>query len=161
MERKGKNDKKLNISRTKKLFRWNKKNDKQFQQSHLFMIFLNGHLSEHLWLIPNILKWRNCKIFTKLVPSQNPSRSNHQRCSVKKIFLKIYEISLENICVGDGFKLSLKETPTKVFSSEIYEIFNNTYFEEYLSRLLLTKLNHNINLWLSWRHRFLYNIINC
>ena len=91
-----------------------------------------GIFLKHLWLIPNILKWQNCKIFTKLVPSQNPSRISHRRCSVKKIFLKIYKISRENICVGVCFKLYWKETPTQSFASEIYKIFNNTYFEEYL-----------------------------
>ena len=29
-----------------------------------------------------ILKWQHCKIFTKLVPLQIPSRSSHRRCSV-------------------------------------------------------------------------------
>ena len=32
------------------------------------------------------------------------------------------------------FKPYLKEAPTQVFASEIYEIFNNTYLEEYLRR---------------------------
>ena len=49
----------------------------------LMAIFL-----KHLWLIPNILKWQDCKIFTKLVPLQTPSRSSHRRCSVKKGVLK-------------------------------------------------------------------------
>ena len=43
-----------------------------------------GIFLKHLRLIPNILKWRKCKIFTKLAPSQTPSRSSHPRCSVKK-----------------------------------------------------------------------------
>ena len=93
---------------------------------------LTGIFLNHPWLIPNILKWRNCKIFTKLVPSQTPSRSSHRRCSVKKkTFLKIYKISRENTCAGVCFKLYLKETPTQVLSSEICEVFMNTYFEEY------------------------------
>ena len=87
-----------------------------------------GIFLKHLWLIPNILKWQNCKIFTKLVPSQNPSGV----VLLKKLFLKISKISRENIWVGVCFKLYQKETPTQVFASEIYEIFNNTYFEWYL-----------------------------
>ena len=53
---------------------------------HLF--FLMGIFLKYLWLIPNILKWQDCKIFTKLVSSQTPSRSSHQRGSVKKGVLK-------------------------------------------------------------------------
>ena len=53
----------------------------------LFIIFHNGHLSEAS-LIPNILKWQERKIFSKLVPSQTPSRTSHRRCSVKKGVLK-------------------------------------------------------------------------
>ena len=49
----------------------------------LMIIFLR-----HLWLIPNILKWQDCTIFTKLVPLQTPSRSSYQRCSAKKGVLK-------------------------------------------------------------------------
>ena len=78
----------------------NKKNDNRFNNRDYSLFFLMGIFLKHLWLIPNILKWQNCKIFTKLVPSQNPSRISHRRCSVKKIFLKIYKISRENICVG-------------------------------------------------------------
>ena len=51
----------------------------------------------HLWLIPNILQWQDCKIFTELVPLHTASRSSHQRFSVKKVFLKICEISLETL----------------------------------------------------------------
>ena len=32
----------------------------------------------------NILKWEDCKIFTKLVPLKTPSSSSHQKCSIKK-----------------------------------------------------------------------------
>ena len=97
-----------------------------------------GIFLKHLWFIQNILKWRNCKIFTKLVPSDTPSKSKHQRCSVKKYILKnIYKISRENTCVGVCFRLSLKETPTQVFSSVICKIFKNTYFEEYLQTTAL------------------------
>ena len=81
-----------------------------------------GIFLKHPWLIPNIFKWQDCKIFTEQVPSLNPSGISHRRCSVKKIFLQIYYISRENMC------WSL----THVFASENYDIFNNTYFEEYL-----------------------------
>ena len=70
----------------------------------LYHTFLMVIILKHLWSIPNILKWQDCKIFTKLVPSQTHSRSNHRRCSLKKMFLKICEISQENICVETSFK---------------------------------------------------------
>ena len=100
----------------------------------------------HLWLIPNILKWQECKIFTEPVPLQTPSRSSHRRCSVKKSALK----NLRNF-TGNFIKKSLqlcwKETPAQVFSW-IWEICKNTYFEEHLRRaasalLEFIKLNHN------------------
>ena len=56
------------------------------------------------------------------------TESSHQRCSVKKVFLQISQISQENTCVG----VSKKETLTWVFSCQIFEIFRNTYFEECL-----------------------------
>ena len=41
------------------------------------------------------------------------------------VFLKISQISQQNICVGVSVLI-------KVFSCEIFEIFQNTYFEEHL-----------------------------
>ena len=82
----------------------NKRNDKRFNNRGYSLFFLMGIFLKHLWLIPNILKWQDCKIFTKVVPSQTPSRSSHRRCSVKRVFLKICEISQENICVGVSYK---------------------------------------------------------
>ena len=41
-------------------------------------IRVNGHLSE-----ASVLERQDCKIFTKLVPLQAPSRSSHQRFFVK------------------------------------------------------------------------------
>ena len=64
---------------------------------------------KHLWLISNILKWQDCKTFIKLVPSQTPSRTSQRKCSVKKIFLKIYKISRENACVGVCFLNFIKK----------------------------------------------------
>ena len=52
------------------------------------LFFLMGIFLKHLWLIPNILKWQSCKIFTKLVPSRAPSKNSHRRYSVKKDILK-------------------------------------------------------------------------
>ena len=53
---------------------------------------------------------------------------------VKKVLLKILQISQENTCVGVFFGLQLyqKETPRQVFFCEICEIIKSTYFEEHL-----------------------------
>ena len=66
----------------------NKRNDKRFNNRGYWLFFLMGIFLQHLWLIPNIFKWQDCKIFTKLIPSKTPSRSSHQRCSVKNDVLK-------------------------------------------------------------------------
>ena len=138
----------------------NKKNDKGFNNRGYSLFFLMGIFLKHLWLIPNILKWQNCKIFTKLVASKNPFRSSHRRCSVKKIILKIYKISRENIWVVLNLikkRLRHRCLPVKFTKFLITPILKNI-----CEGLLLTKLMHNVNLWLSWRHRFLSNnIINC
>ena len=52
-------------------------------------------------------------------------RSNHRRCSVKKVFLKISQNSRENTCARDSFLI-------KVFSCEFCEISKNTFFTEHL-----------------------------
>ena len=66
----------------------NKRNDKHFNNRHYSLFFLMGVFLKHLWLIPNILKWQDYKIFTKLVPSQTRPRKSH-RCSLRKVFSKI------------------------------------------------------------------------
>ena len=49
--------------------------------------FLMGIFLKHLWLIPDISKWQNCKIFTNVAPSQDPSRRGHRKYSVNKDML--------------------------------------------------------------------------
>ena len=112
-----------------RMLKTNRKNNKRFNNLGYLLFFLMGIFLKHLRLIPDILKWQNCKIFTNLVPSQNPSRRSHRKCSVKKIF---FTKSLGKTPVLDFFWTLLKETPTQVFSSDIYKIFKNTYLEEYL-----------------------------
>ena len=53
----------------------------------------------------------------------------------KKGFLKISQISQENICVGVSFRPA--KTPTLVLSCEISEISKNNYFEKHCERLIL------------------------
>ena len=48
------------------------------------------------------------------------------------MFLKISQISQENMCWSLFLIKFKKETSTQVFSCEICEIYKNTYFEEHL-----------------------------
>ena len=69
------------------------------------------------------------------------SRSSHQRCSIKKVFLEISQNSQGNNCTRfsiliklqvSGLQLIKKETLEQVFSCEFYEISKNTFFTEHL-----------------------------
>ena len=65
-------------------------------------------------------------------------RSSHQRCSIKKLFLKIFR----NIRREAGLQACnfIKNTlPTHVFSCEYCEIFKNVYFEEHFGTAASTK----------------------
>ena len=68
--------------------KYNKRNDKRFNNRGYSFLFLMGIFLKHLWLIPNILKWQDCNIFTKLVPLKILSRSSDRRLSIKKGVLK-------------------------------------------------------------------------
>ena len=48
----------------------NKRNNKRFNNRGYSLSFLLGIFLKRLWLIPNILKWQDCKIFAKLVVSK-------------------------------------------------------------------------------------------
>ena len=64
-----------------------------------------------------------------------------QRCSIKKVFLKISQNPQENTCARVSFLIKLKAsaynfikkmTLARVFSCEFCKIFNNTFSTEYL-----------------------------
>ena len=127
------------------LIKWisiRKKNDKRFNNRGYSLFFLMGIFLKHLWLIPNILKWQDCKIFTKLVPSQTLLRSSHRKCSVKKgVFKNLRKFTGKHLC-WSLFLIKLRvfrpatllnsDSNTQIFSCTICEIFKNTYFEEHL-----------------------------
>ena len=89
--------------------------DKRFNNSGYSLFFLMGIFLKYLWLIPNILKWENCKIFTKLVPLQNPSTSSDRSCSVRKGNLK----NLQN-WKGKHLRWSLFQTLLKRDSNTVW-----------------------------------------
>ena len=68
-----------------------------------------------------------------------------QRCSVKKVFLKIFQNSQENNWAKVSFLIKLwayfvkKASLAQVFPWEFYEISKNTFFAEHLRWLLLFK----------------------
>ena len=89
---------KMNISNNR-TSRLNKRNDKSFSNRGYSLFFFIGVFLNHLWLIPNILKWQNYKIFTKLVPSQTLLRSSHRRCSVKTgVFKNLQKFTGKHLC---------------------------------------------------------------
>ena len=68
-------------------------------------------------------------------------RSSHERCSIKKLFLKISQSSQENTCARVSFLINLqaeacnfikKEILAQVLSCEFCKISKNTFFTEHL-----------------------------
>ena len=87
-----------------------------------------------------------------LLPSRN-IKTVARRCSAKKLFLEIWQISQENTCVRASFLIKLqaeaynfikKETLTKVFSFEFWGIFTNTFVQNTSGRLLLNRFWKNL-----------------
>ena len=113
-----------------------------------------GIFLKHLRLIPNILKWQDCKIFTRRVPSRTPSRSSHRRYSVKKDIFK-------------NLNFIKKRPQHRCFWVKFAKLLKTPILKNISERLLLpflgfTELNRNVFPRLSWRHRSMYkNIINC
>ena len=48
-----------------------------------------GIFLKHLWLIPNVLQWHDCKILIKLVSSQTLPEAATRGALLKKVFLKM------------------------------------------------------------------------
>ena len=65
---------------------------------------------------------------------------SHQRCSIKKVLLKILQNSQENICARVCF---LRKLQASGVFCEFCEIFKNTYFTEHLWWLLLKEVMSN------------------
>ena len=81
-----------------------------------------GIFLKHLWLIPNILKWQDCKIITKLVPSQTPSRSNHRRYSVRKgVLISLRNFTEKHLC-WSLFLIKLETFRTATLLKEDFNI---------------------------------------
>ena len=74
--------------------------------------------------------------FTMIIVDTRFFRSRHRKCSAKKVLLKLlrkfHKKTPWNLFLIKLHAVRPKETPTKVLSCEIYQIFKNTYFQEHL-----------------------------
>ena len=86
-------------------------------------------------------------------------RSSHQKCCLKKVFLKISENLLENTCTGFSFLKKLqvsdlqfyqKRDSNTVFSYESYDISKNNFLQNTSEGLLLPWRDRRQILLLQW-----------
>ena len=148
----------ISLKEIKLILRLNKRNDKRFNNRGYSLFFLMDIFLKHLWLIPNLTGLQE---FCQACSFTDPFLRQPPRVfSTKKVILKICEISQEN----DFIKKRLQH---RCFPVKFRKFLKTPTLKNICERLLLpylgfTKLNYNVFLWLSWRHRFLYNsIINC
>ena len=94
------------------------------------------------------------------------TRSSHRRCSVKRGVLKNFEKFTGNTCLGVSFltilqsfnpATFLKETPTQMFSCEVWEVFRTPILKNLCERLLLY---HVFQLFWMWEHHFWRCVMN-
>ena len=107
----------------------------------------------------------------KYVHGIAPIRSSHRRYSAKKSVSKIFaDFTGKCLCWSlflikfqifrpSDLKLYQNKTPTQVFFSEIYEVFQNTYVEKYLrTTASASKSVDTVNhLWLGFRQSDAYD----
>ena len=103
---------------------------------HTIHVFLPGYFYKKHYFLKAWLQSANSfiiSVYREIVKSlKSFFRSSYQRCSIKKLFLKISQYH--------G-----KTTPTEVFSYEYCKIFKNIYFEEYLRAS--TFESYHLNRW--------------
>ena len=68
--------------------KWNKRNNKRFNNRGYSLFFLMGVFLKHLWLVSNILKWQDCNIFTNIFASYFTDPFQKQPPEVLCNFLK-------------------------------------------------------------------------
>ena len=118
------------------------------------------------WKQSHFLKWNVLIFITLFFQIQDVMQKQLLRCSVKKVFLKMRQISQENTSVSaplfnQACNLINKRLQQEVFSYEICEIFKNTYFEGHLlttaSSRVKTKLYFHVVL--EWLYSFASTLI--
>ena len=96
----------------------------------------------------------------KWIINPRRTRSSHQRCSMKKVFLEISQNSQENTCARVSFLIKLqpqdcnfieKETLAQVISCEFREISKNVFFHREHLRWLLLKCTFQYSAYAYWR----------
>ena len=113
-------------------------------KTHHFHSSIN-HQEQHFHrtLITSYFCPVNIAKFLRTAFYRTPPEAVVCRCSSKQVFLKVLQTSQESTHVGGSFQKNLqaqglqlyitaKKTSTQVFSCEVYEIFKNTFFIEYL-----------------------------
>ena len=113
------------------------------------LFFLIGIFLKHLWLIPNILKWQDCKIFTKLVPSQTPSRNSHQRYSAKEGALKnLRNFTGKHLCWSLLLIKVWSLFQRRCFPKKFAKFLATSILKSICERLLLPFLGFNVGFYL-------------
>ena len=137
----------------------------EFQQLRLFIIFLNGNLSEacdwfQIYYKAGLQDFNEASFFT------DPSRSSHQTCFIKKVFLKICDISEETL-LKRACNFIKKKFKQRCFLVKCVKFLRTPILKNIYKRVLLPflgfrKLNHNVFPF-SFMETSLFcnNIINC
>ena len=113
------------------------------------LFFLIGIFLKHLWLIPNILKWQDCKIFTQLVPSQTPSRNSHQRYSAKEGALKnLRNFTGKHLCWSLLLIKVWSLFQRRCFPKKFAKFLATSILKSICERLLLPFLGFNVGFYL-------------
>ena len=97
-----------------------------FFKGSLPQILLGLFLNNFTHIMSEVIYWWSANTLFSTMFSTD--RSSHQRCSIKKLFLKISKYSQEKPWAYNYFI----KTHQHVFSCEYCKIFQNTYFEEHL-----------------------------
>ena len=130
--------------------------DERVLASNLLEYLYTAKIYKYTFLWVQLLKCQTCKNFFIF------KFKTKRTCSVKKIFLKFTKFHgktsvLKSVLNFIKKRLQHRCLPVKFTKFLIIPILKNIW-----ERLLLAKLNRNINPGLSWRHWFLYNnVINC
>ena len=80
--------------------------------------------------------------------------SSRQRCSIRKVFLKILQNSQENTCIGVSFLIKLQAYGLE-FSYEFYEICKCNFYNLFTEHLWRTASGYWLVLYKSWTNDFL------
>ena len=145
-----------------KKYKWN---DKRFNNHDYSLFFLMGIFLRHV-IDSKYITMTGLQDFNEASFFTDPSRSSHQMCFIKKVFLKICDISEETLlkraCNFIKKKLKQRCFLVKFVKFLRTPILKNIYKRVLLPFLGFRKLNHNVFPF-SFMETSLFcnNIINC